>query len=150
MTINVGGQTFVHTAYALGFDEETDPARQRLADFVADASTLTAVVPEGSLSDATQFVPPAYEIQATAGDPSASSHATEVDWVSDSGITLAPAAECVQVPDSRRHRDGAAARRRPGHVLRRERHHLPGGRATPAARRPRLLIEGRGRTVAAS
>ena len=50
VTITVDGQTYTHQAYALGFDEETDPARQRLADFVADATNLASIVPEGSLS----------------------------------------------------------------------------------------------------
>ncbi len=99
VTFEVDGQTFVHSAYALGLDEETDPARQRLAEFVADATTLTAVVPEGSLSEATQFVPAAYEIQATPADPAGVDAATEVEWLSDTGIALAAAAECVEVPE---------------------------------------------------
>ena len=100
VTITVDGQTYTHQAYALGFDEETDPARQRLADFVADATNLTSIVPEGSLSVPAPFTPPASEIRATVGDLAGVEAANEVAWASDSGVTLAGAGECASVPVS--------------------------------------------------
>ena len=40
MTITVGGTTYRHQAYALGFDTEADPARANLAEFVAAMTDL--------------------------------------------------------------------------------------------------------------
>lgn len=100
VTITVDGQTFTHQAYALGIGDETDPARQRLADFVADATALSGIVPEGSLSEGEPFTPPSYEIRATPGDPTGVEAANEVEWASDTGIALADAGQCVAVPES--------------------------------------------------
>lgn len=44
VTLSVRGETFVHSAYALGFDTETDQPRQRLSDFVT--AVREALFPE--------------------------------------------------------------------------------------------------------
>lgn len=101
--ITVGGHTYHHQAYALGLDGgaagETDPARKALAEFVEAATNLGAVVPEGSLSDG-ELVSGDLEVKATVVDPANYEDPTITPWTSDSGVTLADAAECAIVPAS--------------------------------------------------
>ena len=67
VTITVGGTTYRHEAYALGFDAETDPARAALAEFVAAVSDLPATVGAAELGTEEAFVADDYLIQALPG-----------------------------------------------------------------------------------
>ena len=53
--ISANGDTFVHRAYALGIGDETDPARQALADFVAAATGDWLYGPNPELGPQEQF-----------------------------------------------------------------------------------------------
>lgn len=101
VTINVGGETYVHRAYALGLegglDESGDPiddeARRELAEFVARAST----VPD----ETTAFEPDAYLVRATPVDDLSvfDVEPTVVPWPDDVDVDLGTA-ECVELAAS--------------------------------------------------
>lgn len=109
VTLQAGGSTYVHSAYALGFatdDQgqpvpESTPARVALQGFVNVLSDLTAAVGADQLGDETIFVPTEYRVQATpvvqadlAGiDPAP----TIVDWPATTGLDLATAAACARL-----------------------------------------------------
>ena len=102
VTITVNGETYEHSAYALGFDTETDPARKALADFV-----IMMEDPAGTLGDevgpAEAYLAEAYLIQATPIEPTTTSTdiaPTIVPWPADAPVSLASAAECAEVPAS--------------------------------------------------
>jgi hypothetical protein len=99
--LTVGGVTYTHSAYALGFDEEeSDAARQRLADFVAAINDVPGAAGEGHLGEPQPFVPESYEIQAIGVDPYTIEGVNLIDWASDSGLSLNAASECMVVPAS--------------------------------------------------
>jgi hypothetical protein len=99
--ITVGDATYHHQAYALGIDGgaagETDPARKALAEFVEAATNLGAVVPDGSLTEG-ELVAGDLQIRAIEADPINYDDPTITPWASDSGVTLAGAADCAVVP----------------------------------------------------
>jgi hypothetical protein len=101
--ITVGGETYHHQAYALGLDggaaSETDPARKALAEFVDAATNVSAAVPEGSLADG-ELVTGDLEVMATVVEPANYDDPAITPWTSDSGVTLADAAQCAVVPAS--------------------------------------------------
>ena len=100
VTIQAGGSTYVHRAYALGIDaEEADPGRKALADFVAVATDLNATAGAATLGPEEMFEPAAYRFQAQptteaelAGiDPAP----TITDWPAATGVDLAAASWCA-------------------------------------------------------
>jgi hypothetical protein len=111
VTINVNGETFVHSAYALGLaipgdaSEETTPERQALADFIAQLNDLTGLVGADQLGEQTIFDASEFGIEAIVVDDLSVYGAdgiepTVVDWPADAGVRLADAATCVVVPAS--------------------------------------------------
>jgi hypothetical protein len=105
VVINVNGETYVHEAYALGFelpDEEVSPEREALAAFVQQLQTLEPVDP-AELGDQTIYEPTDYGIQAQPIDDLSAYggdgiEPTVVPWPSDAGVALADATACTLVP----------------------------------------------------
>lgn len=105
--INVGGETFVHEAYALGLAQpgsgaESTPERQALAEFLMELGDLAALVGTDNLGDTELFAPETYEIEAIPVDDlsafgSDGIEPTVVEWPSDVGVRLAAATECTRV-----------------------------------------------------
>lgn len=103
VTIQAGGATYVHRAYALGIDAaETDPARKALADFVAAATDLPGTVGEAELGPETMFEPSVFRFQAT---PVTDAELTGVDpaptvvpWPAETGVDLGTASSCASAP----------------------------------------------------
>ena len=102
VVLSANGQTYTHSAYALGFDTPAQtPARQTLADFVAALSDVNKYFGAANLGDETRFVAEQYRVQArkisteeiAAIDPD---HNT-VAWPAASGVSLASAGQCVVV-----------------------------------------------------
>jgi len=109
VTINVNGQTYVHSAYALGLafpgegSEETTPERQALADFIVRLNDMAGVVGVDQLGEQTIFEPAEYGIEAIVVDDlsaygSDGIEPTVVDWLADASVRLADASTCVVVP----------------------------------------------------
>jgi hypothetical protein len=104
VTLNAGGDTFEHRAYALGYEgegAETDPGRARLQDFVTAATELAASADDPSLGDEEPYQADAYLIRATPDQPDRTADGLEpsiVDWPATAGVRLADAAECADVP----------------------------------------------------
>lgn len=100
VTIEAGGSTYVHRAYALGINaNETDPARKVLADFVTAASDLPGTVGAAALGPEAMLEPMAFRFQAMptteadlAGiDPKP----TITEWPESTGVDLGAAASCA-------------------------------------------------------
>jgi len=94
VTVTAGGSTFVHSAYALGLETETDPARKRLADFVAlvtgNLASVLGAEPAGAV-----YRPDAYAIGTTpAAMPDQSATGTTIPVVGGT------ASEVVVTPDT--------------------------------------------------
>jgi hypothetical protein len=97
VAIAANGETFVHRAYALGINDETDPARKALADFVAAATGDWLNGPEIGAQE--EYTSETYLIRASeAGEYSGDIEPTVVDWPTDVSVRLVDAAECVAVP----------------------------------------------------
>jgi hypothetical protein len=99
--ITVGGRTYHHQAYALGIDEETDPARQHLLEFVNAMTDLEGTVGAAALGTDEPYQPADYLIQATPTDPATLDvdiEPTIVPWPQDAPVRLADAAECAVLP----------------------------------------------------
>lgn len=98
VTIRVGGETYVHRAYALGLEgglDDTgapvdDDARRQLAEFVREASMVSG--------DTTSFEPDAYLVRAMPVDDLSGFdiEPTVVAWPEDVDVDLATA-ECTEV-----------------------------------------------------
>lgn len=108
VTISVDGETWEHSAYALGFDglpegdQGTSPEREALQSFVEQLSDLAAVAGDESLGEPEVFVPDAYEIVATpVEDPSALAvdgiEPTVVEWPATAGVELAETGQCTRI-----------------------------------------------------
>ena len=111
VTINVGGETWVHSAYALGIGSggpgddgsaAATPERQALLDFIGE---LTALVSPGPTGDPDLFEPSEYGIEALVVDD-LSAYGTDgieptvVDWPADASVRLADASTCSVVSAS--------------------------------------------------
>lgn len=100
VTIEAGGSTYVHRAYALGIDaNETDPARKALADFVTAASDLPGTVGAAALGPEATFEPLVYRFQAM---PTTEADLAGIDpkptitgWPESTGVDLGTAASCA-------------------------------------------------------
>ena len=103
LTINAGGKSFVHSAYALGMGgsgQETG-VRRTLLDATTALGDLDKVVGEATLEPDAAFVPTTYRFQARAIDPSELTGQdpapTVVDWPEGTGVALADATKCARV-----------------------------------------------------
>jgi len=106
VTINVDGETYVHSAYALGIGgglgaeaTASTPERQALADFIAELQEITS---PGPTSDPDIFEPTEFGLEAVVVDDlsaygSDGIEPTVVDWPADVSVRLADAATCTVV-----------------------------------------------------
>ncbi|CAN5448383.1 hypothetical protein BH23ACT3_BH23ACT3_09760 [soil metagenome] len=106
VTINAGGETFEHRAYALGMgggpdDTETDERRIALADFVREIQEY-AVGPESDeLGPESAFEPDVFLVRTMlAGDWSGDDgiEPTVVDWPAEVSVRLDGEIECAEIP----------------------------------------------------
>lgn len=100
VTIEAGGSTYVHRAYALGIDaNETDPARKVLADFVTAASDLPGTVGAAALGPEAMLEPMVYRFQAMPTDDADLAgydpKPTITEWPENTGVDLGAAASCA-------------------------------------------------------
>ena len=102
VTVDAGGHSYEHRAYALGFEgdgAETEN-RARLQDFVT-AATDFAASDHPSLGDEQPYESETYLIRATPDQPDRTADGLEpsiVEWPADVPVRLADAAECAEVP----------------------------------------------------
>ncbi len=99
--------TYTHSAYALGIasdaagnpTDESTPARQALADFVAQVTDLEATVGAGELGSSSLLEPSAYRLQSSVVDEATLGgydvEPTLVDWPATTGLALADATTCA-------------------------------------------------------
>ena len=105
VTINVDGVSWVHEAYALGFDEPgqtPSPERATLLEFIAAAHRPRRHRRSRSTRPVDAFVPDNYLIQAAAVDDLSSIggdgiEPTVVEWPSTADVRLADATDCAIV-----------------------------------------------------
>jgi hypothetical protein len=109
VTIRAGGQTYTHSAYALGFGTdaqgnpaaESTPARVALQGYVLLLQDLSTAVGAPQLGAESVFVPTEYRLQAMPAAPADLANVdpapTVVEWPAASGLDLATAAECARV-----------------------------------------------------
>ena len=105
VTISAGGTTYEHRAYALGLADpsggpESDPARRQLQQFVDAAMALTTGAESDVLGPEQPYAATVYLIRATAVDDTSGYDVepTFVEWPADTGVALADAADCAEVP----------------------------------------------------
>jgi len=97
--ISANGQTFVHRAYALGINAETDPARVALADFVERATGDWLYGPNPELGPQEPYTSDTFLIRASeVGDYTGDIEPTVVDWPAGTSVRLADASECAAIP----------------------------------------------------
>jgi hypothetical protein len=100
--IRIDGEEYVHSAYALGFDDETDPDRSALQEFVERALDPATLVDGDALGDEVPFETDTFLVLSYESDPSLEADiepAPEVvDWPADSSVRLADATVCAEVP----------------------------------------------------
>jgi hypothetical protein len=96
LEIHANGATFVHTAYALDLEEQTDADRDALRDYVERLEDLAA-----SDLGSTPYAPSRFAINATpaaqAPAPEPGITPAEVAWPAGAGVGLATAGECAVV-----------------------------------------------------
>ncbi len=105
VTITVDGTTYVHEAYALGFEPtegDVSPQRQALAGFIAQLGDLATLVGADQLGETSLFEPASYGIQAMPIDDltaygDGEIGPTVVEWPAEAGVTLADAVACTVV-----------------------------------------------------
>lgn len=99
VTLVAAGGSFVHRAYALGFDDEGDADRARLAEFADALRGLPGVVGEANLGEQQPYLGTQFRVMAVPvnmDDYSTSEPSPEVrDWPADAPVRLADAAECA-------------------------------------------------------
>lgn len=99
--ISANASHYEHRAYALGIVDETDPARQALADFVAAAADDWLYGPNPEIGPQEPYASDTFLIRAIAlTDISTDIPPTFVDWPVDSSIRLAEASDCAEMPAS--------------------------------------------------
>ncbi|MGI9051945.1 MAG: hypothetical protein ACR2HQ_04745 [Ilumatobacteraceae bacterium] len=100
VTIAVDGATYEHSAYALDFEPESDPARAALSQFVATMTDLAGTVGDELGPDET-YEPGAYLVRAQAVDLETMTFEVEptvVAWPEQAPVRLADVGECAEVP----------------------------------------------------
>jgi hypothetical protein len=97
--ISANGKTFLHRAYALGIDNEADPARASLADFVTQVTGDWLYGDNPELGSEEAFTSDTFLIRASeVGDYTGDIEPTVVDWPAEASVRLADAGECAEVP----------------------------------------------------
>ena len=99
--LTVDGTIYRHQAYALGLDDERDPDRANLAEFVAAVTDLPTTVGADQLGPDEPYAAEEYLIQSRAVNPEDGDTEiapTVVDWPADASVRLADAWDCVAVP----------------------------------------------------
>jgi len=102
LTITVNGETYEHSACALDFEPESDPAREALSQFVIGLQDVSGTLGD-EVGPAEPYVAEAYLIRAEPIDLTTASTdiaPTVVPWPADAPVRLADAAECAEVPAS--------------------------------------------------
>ena len=101
LTINAGGATFVHSAYALGMGDAEAGPRKTLLDVTTALGDLDKVVGEATLEPDAAFVATTYRLQARAVDPTELTGQdpapTIVDWPAGVAVVLADATKCARI-----------------------------------------------------
>lgn len=109
VTIHAGGQTYRHSAYALGFGTdaqgnptpESTPARAALQGFTLLLGDLQTAVGADQLGPEAVFEPSEYRLRAEPTNEADLSGMdtppTIVDWPAATGLDLATAAECARL-----------------------------------------------------
>lgn len=101
LTINAGGATFVHSAYALGMGDAEAGVRKTLLDVATALGDLDKVVGDATLEPDAAFVATTYRLQARAIDPTELTGQdpapTVVDWPAGVAVVLADATECARI-----------------------------------------------------
>ena len=105
VTINVDGVSWVHSAYALGFDEPgktPSPERATLLEFTQQLTDLAGTVGADQLGPVAAFEPENYLIQSSPIDTPTTTddealQPTIVDWPATAGVALADATECAVI-----------------------------------------------------
>ena len=100
LTINADGESFVHSAYALGMgDPQETGVRKTLLDATTKLSDVVTAAGEANLGPEEPFEPTAYRFQSRVVDPSELAGQdpapTVVDWPAMSSFALAGATECA-------------------------------------------------------
>ncbi len=104
VTIAANGDTFEHSAYALGLGgdgTETDEDRAQLASFVEQAADVVTAAGADTLGPEEPFEATSYLIRAAVADESVVGDdvaPTLVDWPADAPVRLADASECATLP----------------------------------------------------
>ena len=137
VTITVDGTTYEHRAYALGIDDEEDPDRDHLMQFVTAMTDLPTTVGADQLGPEEPYIGEEYLIRATPVDLDTSTFEVEptvVEWPADAPVRLADAADCAE--RSRPRRRAAVRRRHRPTTFFSDAGHLPGRSSVPARPRP--------------
>jgi hypothetical protein len=104
LALTADGETWVHEAYALalGGDDESDPQRRALLDFLTRLGDLPALAGPENLGVAELWSPESFQIEALVVDLAAFGDGdilpTVVPWPADARVRLAAATTCVEVP----------------------------------------------------
>ena len=104
VVLEVNGERYVHSAYALGIGEDEEhpeeyPARVALRGFIDALTSLETVAGTGTLGEAEAFVPTEYRVTASAyGDDTSDVEAELLTWPEAAGIDLADVGQCSRVP----------------------------------------------------
>jgi hypothetical protein len=100
--IKVEGEEYVHSAYALGVEEETDPDRAELLDFFDQALDPVSLVGEGVLGEEVAFETDSYLVLAYESDPTLEAETEPapevVQWPAEASVRLGDATVCAEVP----------------------------------------------------
>jgi hypothetical protein len=99
--ISAKGETFEHRAYGLGFDDETDPARKALADYIAAVQAWIGQAGD-ALGEPEPYTSASFLIQAMETDLSGYTdqdlEPKVVEWPAEFPVRLADATVCAEVP----------------------------------------------------
>lgn len=100
--IAANGTVYEHRANALGMEQTSTPARDRLSAFVNAMSDLAKVAGADTLGQSAALVPTAYRIRATQVDPTQYTEPapTLVAWPEAISVRLPEAATCAVIPAS--------------------------------------------------
>ncbi len=101
LTINAAGDTFVHSAYALGIVDPETGARQNLLDATTKLSDIEGAAGAANVGVDQPFVPTSYRFQSRAIDPTELTGQepapSVVAWPGEAGVSLASATTCARV-----------------------------------------------------
>ena len=100
--IRIDGEEYVHSAYALGLDDETDPDRSALQEFVERALDPATLVDADALGEEDPFETDSFLVLAYESDPAMEAETEPapevVDWPAEASVRLADATVCAELP----------------------------------------------------